>query len=161
MYIQFFWNYLKIIDGKFMLLKWSNICRNIVERKKQGRRSYMSPFYKMNQRQKCRGKRDRPEKRENAVKVEIQCCHFSRYERWHDQVSVIAKVKANRMRARLLWENGRVECAGILSLLGGCVFSGMGKYLSSNNNGTCNVFFEIFFFDCMNVRKMGYICKSR
>jgi len=36
----------------------------------------------------------------------------------------------------------------------GCVFSGAGKYLSSNNNGTCDVFFEMFLFNCMKVQKV-------
>jgi len=50
---------------------------------------------------------------ENAVKAKQGMRHFSQYERWRDQVNAIAKVKTNRMRAKLLRENGKLECAGM------------------------------------------------
>lgn len=50
---------------------------------------------------------------ENAVKAKQGVRHFSRYERWHDQVNAIAKVKTNRTRAKFLRENGKLECAGM------------------------------------------------
>lgn len=48
-----------------------------------------------------------------AVKAKQGVRHFSRYERWHDQVNAIARIKTNRTRARLLRENGKLECAGM------------------------------------------------
>lgn len=53
----------------------------VIGRKIQRQRSFYVSILQSEPKDRNVAGNDRPEKRENAVKAEMECCHFSQYER--------------------------------------------------------------------------------